>query len=74
MYEQSSNTPFEDYHAAVSSTKWACETSDSELSKVNYLCLVNFPLPSTYSNRKCMAYLPLQKQTPIFCINITGKL
>ncbi len=36
-----SHTPFEDYHAAVSNTKY--ETSDSELSKVNYLCLVNFP-------------------------------
>ncbi len=39
----------------------ACETSDSELS-----CLVNFPLPSTHSNRKSMAYLPLLKTNTNF--------
>ncbi len=42
MYEQSSHTPFEDYHTAVNSTKWACETtSDSELYGFNYFLLPN---------------------------------
>ncbi len=40
----------------------------SELSKVNYFCLVNFPLPLPIPIENVWSISPSLKRVPIFCI------